>query len=36
MQSKKAKRGSAFAVNTKKKGTQYSQSQELSSARNVQ
>jgi septum formation inhibitor MinC len=36
MQSKKAKRGSAFAANTKKKGTQYSQSQELSSARNVQ
>lgn len=36
MQSKKAKRGSAFASNTKKKGTQYSQSQELSTARNVQ
>ncbi len=36
MQSKKAKRGSAFAANAKKKGTQYSQSQELTAARNVQ
>lgn len=35
MQSKKAKRGSAFAVNAKKKGTQYSLSQELSNARSV-
>ena len=36
MQSKKAKRGSAFAVQSKKSGTQYSMSQELSNARNVQ
>ncbi|KXK10923.1 MAG: hypothetical protein UZ22_OP11002000554 [Microgenomates bacterium OLB23] len=36
MQTKKAKRGSAFAATTKKKGTQYSLSQELSSARSVQ
>jgi len=36
MQSKKTKRGSAFAVQSKKKGTQFSQSQELSTARNVQ
>ena len=36
MQSKRAKRGSAFMTNTKKKGTQYSLSQELSTARNVQ
>lgn len=36
LKSKKAKRGSAFAANTKKKGTQYSMSQELSNARNVQ
>ncbi len=36
MQSKKAKRGSAFAAQSKKKGTQYSQSQEHSSARSVQ
>jgi len=36
MQSKKAKRGSAFASTSKNKGTQYSQSQELSTARNVQ
>ena len=35
MQSKKAKRGSAFATRSKKKGTQYSLSQELSAARNV-
>ena len=36
MKSKKAKRGSAFASNSKKKGTQYSMSQELSNARSVQ
>lgn len=36
LRSKKAKRGSAFAANTKKKGTQYSMSQELSNARSVQ
>lgn len=36
LKSKKAKRGSAFAANTKKKGTQYSMSQELSNARSVQ
>lgn len=36
LKSKKAKRGSAFASNTKKKGTQYSMSQELSNARSVQ
>jgi hypothetical protein len=34
--SKKKKRGSLFAVRAKKKGTQYSLSQELSSARSVQ
>ncbi|MCX7996848.1 MAG: DUF5660 domain-containing protein [Patescibacteria group bacterium] len=32
----KPKRGSAFAVRSKKQGTQYSMSQELSSARSVQ
>ena len=36
MMSKKAKRGSAFAANSKKKGTQYSMSQELSNARSIQ
>lgn len=36
LRSKKAKRGSAFAVQSKKKGTQYSMSQELSTARSVQ
>ncbi len=36
MQSKKKKRGSAFAVRSKQKGTQYSLSQELSTARAVQ
>lgn len=36
LKSKKAKRGSAFASNSKKKGTQYSMSQELSNARSVQ
>lgn len=36
MQSKKKKRGSAFAMRSKQKGTQYSQSQELSTARAVQ
>lgn len=36
LMSKKAKRGSAFASNAKKKGTQYSMSQELSNARSVQ
>lgn len=36
MTSKKAKRGSLFVVRAKKKGTQYSLSQELSSARSVQ
>ncbi len=36
MMSKKKKRGSAFMANTKKKGTQYSLSQELSNARSVQ
>lgn len=35
MQSKKAKRGSAFVQRSKKKGTQYSLSQELQTARNV-
>lgn len=35
MMSKKKKRGSAFAVQSKKKGTQYSMSQELSNARSV-
>jgi hypothetical protein len=34
--SKKKKRGSLFAVLSKKKGTQYSLSQELSSARSIQ
>lgn len=36
MQSKKAKRGSAFAVQSKKSGTQYSMSQEIAASRNVQ
>ena len=36
MQSKKAKRGSLFAARSKKSGTSYSQSQELSNARSVQ
>lgn len=36
LRSKKAKRGSAFAANTKKKGTQYSMSQELQMTRSVQ
>jgi len=36
MKSKKKKRGSLFAVLSKKKGTQYSMSQELSNARSVQ
>lgn len=36
MQSKKKKRGSAFAARSKQKGTQYSLSQELSTARAVQ
>ena len=36
MQSKKKKRGSAFASRSKQKGTQYSLSQELSTARAVQ
>lgn len=36
MQSKKKKRGSAFAANSKKLGTQYSMSQELSNARSIQ
>lgn len=36
LMSKKAKRGSAFASNAKKKGTQYSMSQEISNARSVQ
>lgn len=36
LMSKKAKRGSAFAANSKKKGTQYSMSQEISNARSVQ
>lgn len=36
MVSKKKKRGSLFAVRSKKAGTQYSMSQELSSARSVQ
>lgn len=34
--SKKKKRGSLFAVRSKKAGTQYSQSQELQSARSIQ
>jgi hypothetical protein len=36
MTSKRAKRGSLFAARSKKKGTQYSLSQELSNARSVQ
>ena len=36
MNSKKKKRGSAFAARSKKAGTQYSMSQELSNARSVQ
>lgn len=36
MVSKKKKRGSLFVVNSKKKGTQYSLSQELQSARSIQ
>lgn len=36
LQSKKKKRGSLFAVRSKKSGTQYSQSQELSTSRSVQ
>lgn len=36
LMSKKAKRGSAFAVRSKKSGTQYSMSQELSNSRSVQ
>ncbi len=36
LQSKKKKRGSAFASQTKKKGTSYSQSQELQNARSIQ
>ncbi len=36
LQSKKAKRGSAFAVQSKKSGTQYSMSQEITASRNVQ
>lgn len=36
LMSKKKKRGSAFAVLSKKKGTQYSMSQELQSSRSVQ
>ncbi len=35
MQSKKGKRGSAFSARSKKKGTQYSLSQELSAARST-
>lgn len=35
MQSKRAKRGSAFSARSKKRGTQYSMSQELQTARNV-
>src|SRR3989338_6514472 len=35
MQSKKAKRGSAFVARSKKMGTQYSMSQELQASRNV-
>lgn len=34
--SKKAKRGSAFVVRSKKQGTQYSMSQELSNSRSIQ
>ena len=36
LMSKKAKRGSAFAARSKKQGTAYSMSQELSNSRNVQ
>jgi len=36
LMSKKKKRGSLFAVRSKKKGTQYSMSQELATARSVQ
>ena len=36
LMSKKKKRGSAFAVRSKKQGTQYSLSQELSNSRSVQ
>lgn len=36
LQSKKKKRGSLFAARSKKSGTQYSQSQELSTSRSVQ
>jgi len=36
MVSKKKKRGSLFAANSKSKGTQYSMSQELSTARSIQ
>jgi vacuolar-type H+-ATPase subunit I/STV1 len=36
MQSKKSKRGSAFAARSKKHGTQYSQSQELTPSRAIQ
>lgn len=36
LKSKKAKRGSAFAARSKKSGTQYSMSQELSNSRSVQ
>lgn len=36
LMSKKAKRGSAFATRSKKQGTQYSMSQELSNSRSVQ
>jgi len=36
MRSKRAKRGSAFMANSKKKGTQYSMSQELTLTRSVQ
>lgn len=36
LQSKKKKRGSLFAAQAKKKGTQYSQSQELQNARSIQ
>ncbi|MDO8609542.1 MAG: DUF5660 domain-containing protein [bacterium] len=36
LQSKKKKRGSAFAVRSKKQGTQYSMSQELQNARSIQ
>ena len=36
LMSKKKKRGSAFAARSKKQGTAYSMSQELSNSRNVQ